>query len=163
MLIGVKEVGKPLQFVQTEEKYRSDCCKKHIGLDIDNDRCDFVGLSQDGLFLAVDEEGLLKNSPTNFYLEMQNPQYPIQKMVGTGVFVRIKPVNIYEEEIWDYEVTDLTQADMAFILTLLNDRYQNELSKNFKDYTFGSMPIQFQTFNDDDDFFEFLSKITGGR
>lgn len=160
MVVGIKEVDKPLRFVQTVIKYRSDCCKSFIGNTADGDRCDFVGLNKDGLFLAVDEEGLLKSLPINFFLEMDNPRHPIQKMVGTGVFVRIKPVNIFEEEIWDYEVIDLTQRDMVFISTLLSDKYQAELKANFKDYQLGDM-VDIKSFDNEDDFFEFLQKLRG--
>lgn len=133
MLIGVKEVGKPLEMRRTSEKYRSDCCTKIMGLK-EFDRCDYIALSNDGLFLALDEEGLLKDLPINFYIETTSTDFPIQKMVGTAVFVRIKPVNVWEHEIWDFEVEPMTTKDCFLVANILNEEYQASLQKRFKDY-----------------------------
>lgn len=47
--------------------------------------------------------------------------------VDTVVFARCKPCNPYEEEIWDFEVTDVTEEDIKRIEGYLNDYYQNAL------------------------------------
>lgn len=112
MKIAIKEVGKELSFAEVSDKYRLACVKKYTGR---SDPAEFVSLSLDGrLTLAVNENGLPLHLPTNFLMAMNNPHFPVQKMVGTVVFTRIKPVET-DEEIWDYELTDLTDEDIKKI------------------------------------------------
>ena len=65
--------------------------------------------------------------PLNFLMSMQNPVYPVQYIVGTVVFARCKPCNPYEEEIWDFEVADVTEEDIKQIEGYLSDYYQSAL------------------------------------
>ena len=130
--IAVKEVGKPLRIIETNKKYRGECVKDFIG---QHELAEFVILHEnDTLTLGVNESGLLLGLPTNFLLPMSDSCYPIQKMVGNVVFTRYKYVDIYAEEIWDYEITDLTNKDLIFIDRLVSEEYQSELMKTFKDY-----------------------------
>lgn len=77
MKIAVKEVGKELQIVETSQKYRTDCAKEYTGKE---DRAEYVKLNNNGtLVIAVNENGLLHEMPTNFLLATTNPKYPIQK------------------------------------------------------------------------------------
>lgn len=132
MRIAVKEVGKELAIVDTEERYRTDCAKKFIGRE---STVEFVKINGNGTFsLGVNEDGLALDLPINFLLGMNNPYFPIQKMVGTVVFVRCKYANPYLEKIWDYEVEDLTDEDIECINLLLGEEYQSALAKKFKDY-----------------------------
>lgn len=112
MKVMVKEVGKPLAVVDTKEKYFGDFARSYLGKDIT---------------VEVDEDGLAKQLPLNFLMSMQNPIYPVQYIVGTVVFARCKPCNPYEEEIWDFEVTDVTEKDIKRIEGYLNDYYQSAL------------------------------------
>ena len=161
MRIAVKEVGKPLQIIETSEQYRMDCVKEFIP-----DFKQFVWLNSDNtLSLGVDESGLMKKLPVNFLLSMSNAYFPIQKMVGTVVFVRTKPLDttgtIYDlseeeildallngkplpelKEIEDYEVDDLSEADLQFIHNILSEEYQKVLKEKFVDYGRGSFIIE---------------------
>ena len=137
MKIAVKEVGKELQIIETNEKYRGNCVKQFTGKD---DPTEFVKLSEDGTFcLGVNENGLPLDLPVNFLLATNNPYYPIQKMVGTVVFVRCKYANPFIEEIWDYEVEDLREEDITHIEKMLNEEYQKHLSEKISDYGKGGM------------------------
>lgn len=124
MKIMVKEVGKPLAVVDTKEKYFGDCVRSYLGKDITVER---VYLDGTEFMMGVDEDGLMKQLPLNFLMSMQNPIYPVQYIVGTVVFARCKPCNPYEEEIWDFEVTDVTEEDIKRIEGYLNDYYQSAL------------------------------------
>lgn len=139
MKIAVKEVGKPLEITETTEKYRTNCAKKVIGLG-KYDTVEFVRLNEDGtLALCVDEDGLPKGLPTNFLMAFKSVHFPIQKIVGKVAFCRVKYVNVFEEEIWDYEVEDLTDKDIAFINHLLSEDVQAKLKQSFSDYDKGKV------------------------
>ena len=124
MKIMVKEVGKPLAVVDTKEKYFGDCVRSYLGKDITVERVYLDGME---FMMGVDEDGLVKQLPLNFLMSMQNPIYPVQYIVGTVVFARCKPCNPYEEEIWDFEVTDVTEEDIKRIEGYLTDYYQSAL------------------------------------
>ena len=143
MRIAIKEVGKPLQIVETAQQYRDNAVKPYTGQD---ELVEYVRLSPDGcLCLGVNEIGLRLDLPTNFLIHVSNPRYPIQKMLGNVVFIRHKPVNIFEEEIWDYEVTDLNEEDLQFIEYLLSPEVQNTLAEEFVDYGMNA-PVYAKTF-----------------
>lgn len=138
MKIGIKRVGQPFEIIETNEKYRSDCARKLIGCKYDEG----VWLDSVRTFsLMVDEEGLRKELPTNFLMAMTNPYFPIQKMVGDVVFVRTKPVQSFYEEIWDYEIEDLTQMDVEIIRRILDSDLQKRLNEQFEDYDKGSVVV----------------------
>lgn len=143
MRIAVKEPGKELQIVETNEKYRSDCVKKIIGED---NYPEFIRLNTDGtMSLGVDDTGLMKNLPDNFYIKMNNPFFPIQRLVGTVVFVRTKYVNVYKERAWDYEVEDLLDKDIEFIKKdILNKELQEYLKMKYQTGTVN--PIEYKLF-----------------
>ena len=124
MKIMVKEVGKPLAVVDTKEKYFGDCVRSYLGKDITVERVYLAGTE---FMMGVDEDGLKKQLPLIFLMSIQNPIYPVQYIVGTVVFARCKPCNPYEEEIWDFEVTDVTEEDIKRIEGYLNDYYQSAL------------------------------------
>lgn len=124
MKVMVKEVGKPLAVVDTKEKYFGDFVRSCLGKDITVERVYLDGME---FIMGVDEDGLAKQLPLNFLMSMQNPIYPVQYIVGTVVFARCKPCNPYEEEIWDFEVADVTEKDIKRIEGYLNDYYQSAL------------------------------------
>lgn len=139
MKIAVKEVGKELQIVETFDKYRSDCTKFFTG---EKQRAEFVKLNADGTFcLGVNEEGLMRELPVNFLIETTNAYFPIQKMVGTAVFVRTKYADPWVQEIYDFEVDDLTQEDLILINHILDKKYQKQLEDQFEDYGKGYFVI----------------------
>lgn len=132
MKIAVKAVGEPLKIVETQEIYRTDCVREYVGKD---QHIEYVKLSGDDTFsLGVNENGLPMELPVNFLLATKNKYFPVQKMVGTAVFVRTKYADVYKEEIWDYEVEDLTPADIKYIERLLSSAVQRDLERKFNDY-----------------------------
>lgn len=136
--IVVKDVDKEYQIIEVKDKYITQCAKKFI----DNQHPERVIIDQDedgDLNLCVDEDGLPKELPVNFLLKCNGP-WPVQKMVGTAVFIKTKPVNPYEE-IWDYEVTDLTDKDMQIIRHILSEEYQDDCRIHFRDYGKGEVVI----------------------
>ena len=121
--IAIKEVSKPLQIIETEYVFPSDFYKAHIPTSYP----EYIKLNSDGtLTMGVDEDGRLKSLPCNFFMSINNPFHPIQSIVGTTVFVRTLPITSCAEA-WDYEVTDLTDADIKFINTLLSETHQTKL------------------------------------
>ena len=124
MKVIVKEVGKPLAVVDTKEKYFGDCVRNYLGKDITVERVYLDGME---FIMGVDEDGLMKQLPLNFLMSMPNPIFPVQYIVGTVVFARCKPCNPYEEEIWDFEVTDVTDEDIKRIEGYLSDIRQSSL------------------------------------
>lgn len=132
MKIAVKEVGRKLQIIECNEKYRINGVRQFTGKE---NNVDIVRLSNDGcLTLGVNGEGLWNKLPTNFLLEMMNPIYPIQKIVGTVVFTRVKHVNPYAEDVGDFELVDLTDCDIQLIQHILDEDKQKELQQHFDDY-----------------------------
>lgn len=134
----VKGVDQPGEIVEVTDKYITNCAKKFIN----SQYPEKVIIDQDehgDLNLCVDGVGLCKELPINFLLKCNGP-WPVQKMVGTVVFIKTKPVKPYEE-IFDYEVTDLTDKDMQIIRHILSDEYQEECKANFRDYGQGEVII----------------------
>lgn len=153
MRIAIKEVGKDLKIIDDSTVYRSECVCKHIK----TDKAEFVRLGDiKGLFtLAVDENGLPKDLPTNFLIETNSEYWPIQKMVGTVVFTRIKEVDYYGE-IYDYEVDDLTDEDIEYINRMIGAAEQERLQIKFSDYSYGSITPVVKEFKNGEDLFDYL-------
>lgn len=114
MKIVVKEPGKPLEIKETSEQYMTDCGKLFIP---NGDIRRFV--LYDTVCFLYDDEACYKNLETCFYLFSPALVFPIQEIKGTIVFCRLKPVNPWEE-IWDYEVDDLTDEDVKHITEILS-------------------------------------------
>ena len=131
MKVMVKKVGCPLEVVETNEKYFGDCVRSFLGESITVERVYMGGENPFEFIMGVDEDGLPKQLPLNFLMEMNNPHYPVQLIVGTVVFVRCKPCNPYEEEIWDYEVADITDSDKEKVEKWLDREYQSRLMVAF--------------------------------
>ena len=89
----------------------------------------------------MNEDGLAMELPVNFLLSTTSAHFPIQKMVGTVVFIRTKPVNGWGE-IYDYEVDDLTDEDIARIEHILSSLIQSRLRRQFRDYGKGAMVVE---------------------
>lgn len=147
MKIAVKEVGKDLKIIESQKKYRIDCVKEHIGEKLFPA---FISLNNNKtLTIGVCEDGLLRKLPLNFYVPVNNnPFFPIEKTVGTAVFTRIKMLTGEEGEIYDYEVTNLTDEDILLIKELLMEETQNRLEKYEelidKRIPIGFVPVKFE-------------------
>lgn len=130
MIVAIKDVGKDIEFKEIGDvKYRSDVFKEVIK-DAYLESVTIYDNPQEASFLAmlVDEDGLLKELPTNFYLELDNPLFPIQKIVGKVMFVRVKKLSLLEET-YDYEVIDLTEGDKIRLAFIFGDNYQSKLKE----------------------------------
>jgi len=146
MRIAIKKVGEDLQIIKTQEKYQRECVKSFLG---ENRYPEFVYLNNNNtLSVGVTEDGMLRNLPFNFYMSVNNPYFPVQKMVGTAVFTRVKPLNDDAGEIWDYEIEDLTDKDLELIEKILDDTTQTFLKNNFHNTDprtpVGFIPVKFE-------------------
>lgn len=121
MQIIVKEVGKECHIVDTNEKYRMNACKPYFA----DSYIEFVRIT-DTLYMAVDEDGLMKGLPLNFYIEFNSNMYPIQPIKGNAVFVNTKPLNKnpYMEEIKDLEVDEMGERELEIIKRITSDDYR---------------------------------------
>lgn len=125
----LKRVGEPPQIVETDKKYRAEAVREFLP---DADTQDRVYLEAGMTFtMIVDEDGLNKKLPLNFLMEMASTAYPVQLIVGDAVFVRTKYANAYNEELWDYEVEDVTAADVEKVKGYLDSGLQEELIRKF--------------------------------
>lgn len=138
-IVAVKRVGKPIEIMETDTRYRTDFAKSVI-----NNYSEYIQMQDGWLFCCADEEGLIKNLPVNFLMEMQSTAFPLQKITGDVVFVRCKPVDYMHEEVYDLEIEDLTEGDISLINSLLSENRQAELKSRFTDY--GSGAVAFKLF-----------------
>lgn len=125
--IAIKEVGKTIRYELVSDKYVTNCAKRYL-----SSYPDKVYMADGYLFCMIDEEGLPKELPVNFLMEMKMQEFPIQKIVGTAVFIRVKPLTDYDP--YDYEITDLTDDDIKLISATLDSDYQEYLKSKFVDY-----------------------------
>ena len=129
MKIAVKEVGKDVEVKEVSDfKYRGDIFES-IVKDAYVESVTVADSETESSYLTfcIDEDGLLKNLPFNFLINTNNPLYPIQKIVGTAVFMRIKKFDALLEDVWDYEPIDLTERDLKLINKMLDRDYQLQL------------------------------------
>lgn len=129
MKMILKRANGGVDIVETKKQYRLDAVKEFL---TDCMTVEFVWFEREQTFcMAVDEDGLMKQLPNNFFLQTNNPVMPIQPIVGDVVFVRVKPVDDYSKEIWDLEVAECTEEDVTLIKKLLDDKTQTVLAFTF--------------------------------
>ena len=134
----VKEPGKEIRFEEVKAKYRYQALKNYI--DVSKE---YIYLNHDRtLMIAVAEDGLLKNLETNFYLSIDSDIYPIQKIVGTAVFLRTKPIHNPIEVMEDLELSEIRDSDISLINQMLHPAYQKDLELNYR----GSNGFRFYMF-----------------
>ena len=126
----LKLPDQPLQVIETSEKYFMNATQPYIG---NGNLIQY--LYQDGteFNLAVDEEGLLKRLPLNFFTKLvtQKGEY-IQPLVGPVVFARCKPINPRKQEIWDFELTDVTEEDYKKVALSLTYECQKAMAQHYR-------------------------------
>lgn len=126
MKVIKKSVGKPMEIVETNEKYLMDCGRSFLGHDITIERVYLEGYE---FIMLVDEDGLMKQLPLNFFMEFTgNPHFPIQAIVGDVYFVRNKKLPPNAGEIWDWEVDNVTDKDVAFVERVLKRNFEIQLA-----------------------------------
>lgn len=129
MKILLKKLGCPLKVVETDKKYFGECVRSFLGEDITVERVYIDGFE---FIMGVDEDGLPKRLPVNFLMPFNNPMYPVQYIVGDVVFIRNKPSDPYNEEIWDFEVTDILDKDKEWVEKMLDPSLQVKLYAKMK-------------------------------
>lgn len=136
--IAVKKPGCDLEIIEVEQGYRTDTAKKFM----DNAQwVEYVMLTRDGLLtFGVDEDGKPKGLETNFYISTNH--FPAERIVGTAVFTRVRE-ETGTDEIWDYEIEDLTEADIASIRQTLDPARQIKLSGLYDGEHIVFHPIKF--------------------
>lgn len=132
MKIIVKEPKKEAKETDIDGlKYRTDICKLFIKDAYFESVIVYDNPTDPSLLvMMVDEEGLMKELPINFLIEHNSPVFPIQKIVGTAVFIRIKKIG-YNDDVPDYEVIDLTEGDRIRVACMLQGEYQERLRIRF--------------------------------
>lgn len=125
-----KCVGKPLEVVETDKKYFLECAKTFFDRGVTTER---VYLEGEQFIMVTDEDGLMKGLPTNFYMPVENPFWPVQRIVGDVVFIRNKPVAPSAGELWDWEVADVTAQDISILEKLFSPAGQMPLAMAFKE------------------------------
>ena len=131
--ILVKEPGKPAEVRTTDAFYLCDL--KGLFPGGSSFTMERVSLNKEHTFwMLVDEDGLAKELPLNFLMPMDHAYFPIQKIVGTAVFVRTKPADVWNEEIYDYEVANLPENQAQAIQGIFSEDTQAQLHGKFSDY-----------------------------
>ena len=130
MKVIVKKAGKPAEIVDIDCKYRNELRKLISDEDIIPE---YVEIVPQQLGMVVDEDGLPKSLPFNFYLATNNPYFPVQEIVGTVVFFRYKWENPFEKEIYDFEVLDVTEKDIELVEDIVDFEDGDEDSPEKKD------------------------------
>lgn len=128
MKVIVKRAGEPAEIVEVDCKYRNEVARLISDDKITNE---YVHIKVNELAMVVDEDGIAKQLPLNFFLETTNPYYPVQAIVGTVVFCRYQWENPWEKELWDYELRDITEDDVATVNKLFSVDRQMRLRKEY--------------------------------
>lgn len=116
------------EIVECDEQYFYDFAHHYFGKDVFVEK---VHLSDNcTLFMAIDDDGWNKNLPLNFYMEMNSENYPVQAILGKGIVIRVKEADL-REEIYDWEVIDVTNDDIKKIEKFLDEDYQLRLAVEF--------------------------------
>lgn len=123
-----KRVGKPLEVAETTERWFMDCVHGLFGPLVYTERVYLDGYE---FIMVVDEDGLRKRLPLNFFMAFENPVWPIQAIVGDVFFLRNKPLHAIGE-IEDWEIDDVREDDIDRIQKVLDPRVQAHLSREFQ-------------------------------
>lgn len=129
MRIAVKQAGAPLELREVVHQYRTDAAMDILGRAAEQ-RPIWLD-SKRTLAFICDDLSTMKQRPINFYIEVPNPFSPVQIITGDVVFIRTKPCDPSTEEIWDYELEDITETDIGLIQCLLSDRTQISLALEY--------------------------------
>lgn len=131
--IIVKRPMQSAELIETEITYR--CALKEY---ISNDRGVLLEsvhfgfghqFSAKGKLVAiVDEDGIPKNLDMNIFIPTKSSVHPIQLLYGNVVFCRLV---LDDNDLYDFKVEGLTDADINLINMLLIEYSQINLGKKF--------------------------------
>lgn len=116
-----------MEILETNAKYFQECAKAYLGDETYIESCYIDGTQ---FMMAVDEDGICKNLPHNFYMRFTNDDFPVQKIVGDALFIRCKPARSWGE-IYDYEVGNITKSDIAWVRDILDEDRQKQFRIDF--------------------------------
>ena len=135
-----KEPGKEIEPLMVEATYLCDVGREIFGSEVYVEQ---VAMNKEHtMWILIDEDGLSKNLPLNFLLPTVSEHFPIQKIVGTAVFVSSKYCDIFAQKIYDYEVCDLAPQLERTARSIVSDCIQKSLSECFIDYGNNGLFIQ---------------------
>lgn len=127
--VAIKRPGKPLEVVDFEGTYRCDV--KPL---IDNEPdtyLQYVAIRNVGdrcLCMACDDSALMKQLPFNFnMLTISGNHSFYEKITGTVIFMVYQWVDVWEHEIWDFELLDLNEDDIQYITRMLSKEAQQNM------------------------------------
>lgn len=106
----LKRAGKEPELIETEREYANEVVKDLLGKDITKERV-VVGKH---FFMFVDGMGYFKELPVNFVINTTSEFFPRQAIMGDVVFIKCSDNYLYQE-IWDYEVIDVTDEDIELV------------------------------------------------
>ena len=98
--------------------------------------------SANTFWMLVDEDGLMKKLPRNFLMATGGRFFSIQKIVGTAIFARSNFADVFNEEIYDYEIRDLDADHQKVVDLILSDSVQKALNMMFEDYDSGCIFVE---------------------
>lgn len=125
----VKRPDEEMEIIEFDGRYRCDL--KTLICDEENTILDYVMLGRSGdrcFAMACDQDGIFKSLPPNFNLITQSGRHRfLSNIVGTVVFFCYQWEDVWEKEIWDFELLDLDQAQINNVEKILSEPYQEEL------------------------------------
>lgn len=129
--IAIKRPDGELETMAFEGVYRSDV-KPLLTKETEWVTLQYVMLRQtpDGrcLCMVCDEDGRFKQLPYNFSMITQSGSYKfLSQIVGTVAFICYRWENVWEKEIYDYELMDLNDDELSIIQTILGEPYQERV------------------------------------
>lgn len=135
-----KEPGKDPEIVEVDATYLSDLAQFFFGEKVIMQR---IALDSANTFwMLVDEDGLMKKLPRNFLMATGGRFFSIQKIVGTAIFARSNFADVFNEEIYDYEIRDLDADHQKVVDLILSDSVQKALNMMFEDYDSGCIFVE---------------------
>lgn len=120
MKVLLKRVGKDLEIIETDKKYVNEVLKELLGPYVRQGKV----LITDNFKLYYDELSYINNGKINFYIKTNNPYESMEEIKGDIVFIENRPVNYWLEEIWDYEVIDVSETNIKMANDILNESYE---------------------------------------
>lgn len=121
MKVMVKRAGQAPEICDIDAVFRSDC--KSLILESEA-LIEFAeipsGYGPTRLGFIVDEEGIIKGLPHNFYMPINRSGYlTIERIRGDAVFFRYLLEEPSSDKVWDYRLVNLEAADINVLNRLL--------------------------------------------
>lgn len=122
MEILMKRVGKPLEFISTNRKYRCDAAQ-----DVLRGEITYVQIAS-RLWLCVSSE--CDGEEFNFLFPPIGRTYPIQIIEGDAAFIKTS-VPDFSRALYDLEIESITDIEYAMLQEILSMGGQNLIANEF--------------------------------